>query len=232
MWSQHKKPSKYQDQLFFVTWHLSVFYVMLKHEAFMRKSALPLKDLILYSGFIVRVSFEDEAVGGGCPFRGAQNIRGGWSQQLFNEHRDLFLWKRVFPWKLWKPYPGLFKLGNMGKVSTTTWALFSQFKVRREYFALQSHSSGRQYSGGGVAGGRGGGERGQEIRIRVINNFCSVINHKERRSIPQPWRHTPILMSSSLLFFSFTTFFFHPKCYFKLMLDVFSLIPYELHHIY
>lgn len=77
------------------------------------------------------------------------------SHQLFNEHRDLFLWKWVFPWKLWKPYPGLFKWGNMGKVSTTTWALFSQFKVRREYFALQSHSSGRQYSGGGVAWGRG-----------------------------------------------------------------------------
>lgn len=60
----------------------------------------------------------------------------------------------------------------MGKVSTTTRALFSQFKVRREYFALQSASSGRQYSGGGVAWGC----RGQEIRIRVINNFCSVIN--------------------------------------------------------
>ena len=77
------------------------------------------------------------------------------SHQLFNEHRDLFLWKWVFPWKLWKPYPGLFKWGNMGKVSTTTWALFSQFKVRRGYFALQSHSSGKQYSGGGVVWGRG-----------------------------------------------------------------------------
>lgn len=117
------------------------------------------------------------------------------SHQLFNEHRDLFLWKWVFPWKLWKPYPGLFKWGNMGKVSTTTWALFSQFKVRREYFALQSHSSGRQYSGGGVAWR----ERGQEIRIRVINNFCLVINH--RHSIPLLPRHTPNFMSSSLFAF-------------------------------
>lgn len=41
--------------------------------------------------------------------------------------------------------------------------------MRREYFALQSHSSGRQYSGGGVAcvvvgGGAGleGGKGGSE----------------------------------------------------------------------
>lgn len=49
-----------------------------------------------------------------------------------------------------------------------------------------------QWGWGGV------GERGQEIRIRVINNFCSVIN--QRRSIPQPPRYTPVFMSSALLF--------------------------------
>lgn len=108
-------------------------------------------------GIWVCVSFE---VAGSHPVRATRSAwRSGpdyrHSHQLFNEHRDLFLWKWVFPWILWKPYPGLFKWANMGKVSTTTWALFSQFKVRREYFALQRHSSGRQYSGGGVAWGRG-----------------------------------------------------------------------------
>lgn len=54
----------------------------------------------------------------------------------------------------------------------------------------------------------GEGERGQEIRIGVINNFCSVIN--QRRGIPLPPRYTPVFVSSAL--FSFTTVFFHPKC--------------------
>lgn len=129
-----------------------IFCLFLFRNRCMRASASPCWDL-------VRVSFEVEFAGS-HPVRAACYVwrRGAdyrQSHQLFNEHRDLFLWKWVFPWKLWKLYPGLFKWGNMGKVSTTTWALFSQFKVRREYFALQSHSSGRQYSGGGVAWGRG-----------------------------------------------------------------------------
>lgn len=47
-----------------------------------------------------------------------------------------------------------------------------------------------QWGWGGV------GERGQEIRIRVINNFCSVIN--QRHSKPLLPRYTPIFMSSAL----------------------------------
>lgn len=53
------------------------------------------------------VSFLVEFVGR-HPVRAAGSVwRSGpdyqQSHQLFNEHRDLFLWKWVFPWKLWKP---------------------------------------------------------------------------------------------------------------------------------
>lgn len=114
------------------------------------------------------------------------------SLQLPNEGWDLcLLWKWVFPWKRRKPYPGLFKWGNMGKVSTTTGALFAQFKVRRAYFALQRHSSGRQWEEWGWVGGEEGGFRGQEIRIWVINNFCSVIKQAKGDSSSLPYVKRP-----------------------------------------
>ena len=62
--------------------------------------------------------------------------------------------------------------------------------------------------GGSTVGVGWRGERGQEIRIRVINNFCSVINH--RHSTPLPPTYTSVFMSSSIV--SFTTVFSHPNC--------------------
>lgn len=70
-----------------------------------------------------------------------------------------------------------------------------------------------QWGWGGV------GERGQEIRIGVINNFCSVIN--QRHGIPLPRRYTCPPHSFPLLLFSFILnahfhlefhFFFPPPC--------------------
>lgn len=118
---------------------------------------------------------------------------------LPNEGWDLcLLWKWVFPWKQRKPYPGLFKWGNMGKVSTTTGALFAQFKVRRAYFALQRHSSGRLRE----EGVGGGGFRGQEIRIWVINNFCSVIKRTKGDRSGLPYVKRPNIWCIILASFS------------------------------
>lgn len=65
----------------------------------------------------------------------------------------------------------------------------------------------------------GVGERGQEIRIGVINNFCSVIN--QRHGIPQPPRYAPIFISS-VLFFPLPVFSFILNVHFHLELHFFA----------
>lgn len=65
--------------------------------------------------------------------------------------------------------------------------------------------------GGGVGGGAGGvGERGQEIGIRVINNFCSVI---KQRDIGDTCRSScPPLLFSSLRCFLLSELMFTSFC--------------------
>jgi len=52
-----------------------------------------------------------------------------------------------------------------------------------------THLGGSERSGGGR--GEGGGFRGQEIRIWVINNFCSVIKQAKGDSSSLPYVKRP-----------------------------------------
>lgn len=83
------------------------------------------------------------------------------SHQLFNKHRDLFLWKWVFPWTPPRPYPGLFKWGNMGKVSNHHMSIV--FTVQSEERVLCTSKTliweAVQWGWGGVEEGGYGGDR-------------------------------------------------------------------------
>lgn len=79
----------------------------------------------------------------------------------------------------------------------------------------------------GWSGACRGRERGQERRIRVINNFCSVIN--QRHGVPLLSRYSLIFTSSTC---SITALFFHPECALSFGIRVLPTTLLELHHIF